>query len=498
MTANFEKLFDQISDWHETESHDDIINTILEIPNSDRGYELTCLLARAYNNLDDYEKALELLLSVEEEGKYDLMWHFRIGYAYYYLDYLEAAEKAFERVLESDSGNEDAQDFLNWVREEIKEAAEIKPEQEKAALADMIDWLSHENELDAPPAEIESAGEFDLHGFHYYMYKYKITSDEPWLLGVAGGYGRCDLDHCGHIFSEMEEYSPKNAEEKAIALVEMIREAWMKEAEKEWEAHGLNPENDSENTDRTGPFGDLILLNSYDFDTEQIKAHLKNDWNILFKEGNTIEYEVLDKPALVFEADGMLASVTFKGRPVSNGEAEHFAETNFMWEEAVAETKTHVAYIAVVVLDCGQPAIEAAKFCTKITACCLKLENAVGVYTSGTVFQPKFFIDVADLMKEDKLPILNWVYFGIYSSNGITTGYTYGLRLFGKEEIEIIDSFETPESVHDFLADISYYILSEDITLKDGETVGFTEFQKFKITKSKGNMLGGYTFKIEY
>ena len=497
MAKTFENLLDQISNWHENDDHDNIINAVLEIPEAERGYELTCLLARAYNNRDDYEKALKFLISVEEEGKYDLMWHFRIGYAYYYLDMLEKAEKAFERVLESDSGNEDALDFLDWIREEIKEADEIKPEQEKAAMTEMIVWLSHENELGVPPSEIESAGEFDLHGFHYYIYKYKKSSSEPWLLGVAGGYGRCDLNHCGHVFSEMEEYFPKTAEKKAIALVEMIREAWMNEAEKEWKGD-KNSKDEAENTPRTGPFGDVVLLNSNDFDAEQIKTHLKNDWGIPFEEGNTIEEDFLDNPTLVFESGGMLASVTFKGGPVPNGEAEHFAETNYMWTDAVSETKKHVAQIVVVVLDRGQPAIEAAKFCTKITSCCLKLENAVGVYTSGTVFQPMFFIDVADLMKEEKLPIQNWIYFGIYSSEGQTGGYTYGLRLFGKEEIEIIDSTAMPEFVHDFLTDIAYYILSEDIILKDGETIGFTESQKFKITKSKGNALGGYTFKINY
>ena len=499
MTSNLKYLSDEISNWHENDKHEEIINAISEISEEERGYELTCLLARAYNNTDDYEKALDLLLSVEEEGKYDLMWHFRIGYAYYYLDMLEKAEKAFERVLESDAGNEDAQEFLEWIRDEIKKAAEIKPEQEKAALAEMIKWLSHENELDAPPSEIEPVGEFDLHGFHYYIYKYKKTSGEPWLLGVAGGYGRCDLDHCGHVFSEMEEYSPKNAEEKAIALVEILREAWMREAEKELETHGPNSKDGVEETARIGPFHGFVLLNSYDFDTEQIKAHLKNDWDILFNDGEgLISDDVSDESTLVFESDEMMVAVGLIEAPVPNGEAEHFAETNYMWPNAVLETKTHVAQILVSVFDRGQPAIEAAKLYTKIVSCCLKLENAVGVYTSGTVFQPEVYIDVAELMKEGDLPILNWIYFGIYTSENGANGYTYGLRLFGKEEIEIIGSTAMPESVHDFLADLAYYILSGDMELKDGETVGFTDFQKYEIKRSKGVALDGYTLKIDY
>jgi Tetratricopeptide repeat. len=214
---NFEDLLEQIEEWHEEDEHSNIIEAVLDIPDSDRGYELTCLLARAYNNLDEYENALNLLLSVKDEGKYDVLWHFRIGYAYYYLDYLEEAETAFNRVLESDPENEDAIDFITWIQEEREEAAEIKPKQEIAALEDMIEWLSHENELGTAPSEIELAGEFDLHGLHYYIFKYKKSNSasSPWLLGVAGGYSRFDLEHCGHVFSEMEEYFPEKRGRKS-------------------------------------------------------------------------------------------------------------------------------------------------------------------------------------------------------------------------------------------------------------------------------------------
>lgn len=493
-------LLDEIEQWHSDDKHFKIIDAILEVPKSDRDYELTCLLARAYNNMEEYEKALELLLSVEGEGKYDLTWHFRIGFSYYYLDALELAEKAFERVLKSDPEDPDANEFLKWIREEIAAATEIKPEQEKVAMEHMIDWLSHENELGYVPAEIEAAGEFDLHGFHYYIFKYKKTSDESWLLGVAGGYGRCDLEHCGHVFSEMEEYHPETAEEKAIELIEMMRETWMNKARKEMEARGINPDDRSKDEPRTGPFAGFVLLNSFDFDMEKIKENLKNDWDIIVRENldETDSTEVSDGKSLVFDSDDMRVVISFIETPVPNGEAEHYAETNYMWPDAADITKTHTAQILLAVIDRGQPAIKAGELFTKVAASCLKLENAVAIYTSGTVFPTEFYVEIADIMNEGDLPILNWIYFGVYTSDKGTSGYTYGLRMFGKEEIEIIDSTAMPESVHEFLIDIAYYVLSDDITFKDGETIGFTEFQKLRITKSKGIALDGYTLKIEY
>ncbi|WNY22922.1 hypothetical protein MmiHf6_02140 [Methanimicrococcus hongohii] len=491
-----DEILEQIAARHENDEHQEIIDAISEIPESERDYELICLLARAYNNIEDHEKALELLLSVKEEGQYDILWHFRIGYAYYYMDMLESAEKAFERVLESDPENRDAIDFLEWTRDEIEEAAEIKPMQEENALDQMIHWLSHENELGAAPAEIEKVGEFDLHGKHYYIYKYKKTKEEPWLIGVCGGYGRRDLDHCGHVFSEMEEYYPDTAEEKAIVLVEMLRKAWMEEAEKEMKENGIIP-GSKKNEPRKGPFAGFVLLNSYTFNPEQIKSVLKNDWDIIVREIPK-DPDAADETSFIFEIDGMTAAVNLIEDSVPNKEAEHFAEMNYMWPEAAAVTKTHVAQILIAVIENDQPAIDAGILFTKIAASCLKLENAIGIYTAGTVFQPEFYIDVAGLIDGGDLPILNWVYFGVYTNERGTSGYTYGLRTFGKEEIEVINSTAMPETIHDFLIDIVYYILSNDVTLEDGETIGFTEFQKLKITKSKGIALDGYTLKIEY
>lgn len=64
-------------------------------------------------------------------------------------------------------------------------------------------------ELGQPPCEIELAGEFDLHEMHYYIFKYKETALGKWLLGVCGGYeSEEDIEHCGHVISNMEPYDP--------------------------------------------------------------------------------------------------------------------------------------------------------------------------------------------------------------------------------------------------------------------------------------------------
>ncbi len=77
-----EKLYQQIEAWHKADEHQQIIQRVLSIPREEWDYRLTCLLARAYVNTqepENWDKALSLLLSVEEEGKTDPEWYFRTG-----------------------------------------------------------------------------------------------------------------------------------------------------------------------------------------------------------------------------------------------------------------------------------------------------------------------------------------------------------------------------------------------------------------------------------
>ena len=41
------------------------------------------------------------------------------------------------------------------------------------------------------------------------------------------------------------------------------------------------------------------------------------------------------------------------------------------------------------------------------------------------------------MLKKDELPIFNWVWVGLYRSEGGLNGYTYGMDVFGKEEMEV-------------------------------------------------------------
>ena len=80
---------------------------------------------------------------------------------------------------------------------------------------------------------------------------------------------------------------------------------------------------------------------------------------------------------------------------------------------------------------------------------CCKQKYVTGVFTSGVVFEPRFYEGFANMMKEDELPIFNWIWFGLYRSEGGLNGYTYGMDVFGKEEMEVLNT-RRPEDLRTF------------------------------------------------
>ena len=265
-------------------------------------------------------------------------------------------------------------------------------------------------------------------------------------------------------------------DEDAPALIRQCQD----EIDKQTEA----TDEDESDTDRTGVFTGFVLLSKGEWDKQQFIRDMQEKWDITVDEYSASEEK--DDTALVFEVGDMLAAVSLADCPIPDEEAEANAENNYMWEDAVKVAREHRAHILVAVLGKEKDLLEKGKLFTKVVAVCCRQKYATGVYTSGVVFEPQFYEGFADMLKGDKLPIFNWIWFGLWRNEKGLNGYTYGMEAFDKDEMEVLDTDADPYDLLDFLASLASYVLENDVELHDGETIGFTADDKRAITRSPG------------
>ena len=247
---------------------------------------------------------------------------------------------------------------------------------------------------------------------------------------------------------------------------------------------------DTPNNQEGNVLAGFVLFKDANMDWARFKRFLKEDWDI------DVQDEVKDN-ALVFKTDGMVVACSLMPSPVPDKEAEENAKNNIFWKEGPEVVASHNAHVMMAVMNKFDPMDQAQLF-IKVAASLLKLDNAIAIYKNPTVYEKEFYINFAQNLKNDELPMPILIYVGMYLSKTGLCAFTSGMRTFGKEEIEIVDSLEQPPAVISFLLSITEYVLSEDAELKDGETIGFTDEQRLPISVGDGVSVPGTTIKIKF
>lgn len=246
-----------------------------------------------------------------------------------------------------------------------------------------------------------------------------------------------------------------------------------------------------------GPFLGFALLSKARWDKAQLVRDLKGLWDITVPEPDPDEEERDD--ALVFNLGERLVALSLMPFPIPDHEAEKNAENNWMWPEAVEVAKKHAAHVMVAVCGGDDDPIERGKLFVKLMDACSRQRDVTGIYTSGVVFEPDFYRKAAEAMNDDALPVLAWIWFGLYAEDGGLRAYTYGMESFGRREIAVLDADGVDaRELWGFIFSMASYVLECGQTLEDGQTIGFSEDDKHAITLSEGAALPGMTLKIAY
>ncbi|MDY4010857.1 MAG: tetratricopeptide repeat protein [Fusobacterium gastrosuis] len=109
-------LLKQLDKWHEENEHEKIITEILNLDEEDKTPEIIGKLARAYNNIDEYEKGIEVGKTIEETEGNTAVWNYRMGYSYFYMEGKEKkAEKHFKKAFKLNPNEPDVPFFLRYI-----------------------------------------------------------------------------------------------------------------------------------------------------------------------------------------------------------------------------------------------------------------------------------------------------------------------------------------------------------------------------------------------
>ena len=245
-----------------------------------------------------------------------------------------------------------------------------------------------------------------------------------------------------------------------------------------------------------GAFLAFVLLEAPTWDPDQFRRDLRDGYGIPCL--TEAEEDADGGSALTFETDGLLAALHLFPSPVPHGEAEENAARNYLWSEAEDAAARHRGHLLVTVLPRERDPREAAALQVKLVCAACRQSGALGIYANGTVYEPAFYLKWARSMEDGQLPLPDLVWVGLWRRESGLCGYTYGLRSFGKDEIEVLDAQAEPGDLHSFLMDLASYVLEEDATFHDGETIGYTEDQFLPVTRSAGVWHNGMTLKIPY
>lgn len=113
LSISVEDLVETISKLHDDDNHQKIVELLTVLPGDEMTDEYKSLLARAYNNLEEYDKALSLLMEIREGQESEALWNYRVGYAYFYKENYPKAMRYFRKALEIDPNDESAKWFID-------------------------------------------------------------------------------------------------------------------------------------------------------------------------------------------------------------------------------------------------------------------------------------------------------------------------------------------------------------------------------------------------
>ncbi len=248
-----------------------------------------------------------------------------------------------------------------------------------------------------------------------------------------------------------------------------------------------------ENGRAPSSFSGYVLLSEPQWSKAQLIRTLWEEWGIDAREDSGSGDD-----SLLFYAGGMIVTVSLTAAPFSDQELELQAADNDVWTDALDVAAMHQAYLTATVFGSDAEPLELALLHTKLIAGCCRQESAVAVSSNEILFAPDIYLRLANMIRRDQLPVFNWVWFGISCRGNGVCGFTRGMRFFGKDELEVLDSCADLCEVQNILRTAAVQILTEDARPADGDRLELPDFGGVSVSRGEGVFARGMSLKLPF
>lgn len=174
--------------------------------------------------------------------------------------------------------------------------------------------------------------------------------------------------------------------------------------------------------------------------------------------------------------------------PIPWSELAGPCETSWWWADAADTMRAHTHHFLVALIGGSLEPVERRLALTKAVAAVVEGSDALGVYWGeGTLVQgPAAFLALARAARADDVPAALWIDVRVEPNpDGTARCFTTGLSPLGFLEIEVPRAHLPPHDLFGFIGDTACYIVNNRLQIPDGDTIGRTATEKYKVRHAR-------------
>lgn len=229
----------------------------------------------------------------------------------------------------------------------------------------------------------------------------------------------------------------------------------------------MNPE-DHPNVQPEGNFLGVALFSESSFDKAKFIADLEAEAGFSISEKD----ETARQPSVLeFDLGDISVHVGFVEEIFAPEVIEMTTQANYTWPEAAAEAGKQKAHAAVSVSSRNPLQRKAsAMLFVQTASALLKQQAAIGLYTSGTFFQPDLYLEFAQDIKKGILPVQNLVWILLFAGEdeGCVSAVTMGMPFLGHPEVMIKNFPIPPARARAFLLSVCAGVVENQKKIEPG------------------------------